>query len=463
MYKKIIFGAPGTGKTTRIEAIIRDELANGVAPNKIACVTFTKKGADEILARACKKFNFNRQDVPFFSTIHSLCFKQLGIKREQMIDKDDYRNLSKKLGMSFIGYYTEDLKHQDDLYLFYIQLKENNPECAEKLKDNLDMALADWIEKNYIAYKETVGKLDYTDLLLLYLKNGAPVNVDVAIIDEAQDLTTLQWQVVNKAFANCQRMCIAGDDDQAIYEWSGADVNYFLNIAYDDKEILQQSYRVPRAVHSYARKLSTFISHRVDKLYEARDIMGGVHRIENITDISINPDETYYFLSRNNYFLESVKAFLKNNGLVYEDKNGLSISNNVLKAIISYTKYQRGVVISQNDKTIFMQYMTNQEEHKLNWYDAFDKLGEDMIAYYRDVIGKKTDTTNCKIKVSTIHGVKGGEADNVVLLLDYTKEVDKNMLKNPDSEYRCYYVAVTRAKKNLWLVNKQGKLGYDFI
>lgn len=463
MYKKIIFGAPGTGKTTRIEGIIRDEIAAGVPPKRIACVTFTKKGADEILLRACRKFNFNKNDVPFFSTIHSLCFKQLGAKREQMIDREDYRNLSKKLGMSFIGYYTEDLKHQDDLYLFYIQLKANNPEYADKLRDSLDVSMCDWVEKNYMAYKKTVSKIDYTDLLLLYLQQGQPIDVDVAIVDEAQDLTTLQWQVVNKAFTNCQRMAIAGDDDQAIYEWSGADVNYFLNIPFDDKEILQKSYRVPKAIHRYALGVASFISNRVKKVYEPTPEQGAVERLENIEDIEINPNESYYFLSRNNYFLEGVKAFLKSRALLYEDKNGLSISREIVKAINDYTRYQRNENVTQTDKMLFRQYMENIEEHTLPWYHALNKLGDDTITYYRDIIGKKTNLNECRIRVSTIHGVKGGEADNVVLLLDYTKEVSKNILANPDSEYRCYYVAVTRAKKKLYLVNKKGQLGYDFI
>jgi superfamily I DNA/RNA helicase len=63
--------------------------------------------------------------------------------------------------------------------------------------------------------------------------------------------------------------------------------------------------------------------------------------------------------------------------------------------------------------------------------------------------------------INTIHGVKGGEADNVVIKLDFTKSVRENFENNPDSELRCLYVACTRAKKNLHIVFSNSKNGYD--
>jgi len=63
--------------------------------------------------------------------------------------------------------------------------------------------------------------------------------------------------------------------------------------------------------------------------------------------------------------------------------------------------------------------------------------------------------------VNTIHGVKGGETDNVVLLLNFTKAVRNNLEVNPDSELRCLYVACTRAKKTLHLIHSDNRNGYD--
>jgi superfamily I DNA/RNA helicase len=65
------------------------------------------------------------------------------------------------------------------------------------------------------------------------------------------------------------------------------------------------------------------------------------------------------------------------------------------------------------------------------------------------------------LTVDTIHGVKGGEADNVVLMLDYTKAVKANVERNLDAELRCLYVAVTRAKKKLHIVYSSSTNGFD--
>ena len=57
-----------------------------------------------------------------------------------------------------------------------------------------------------------------------YITNGLVIPFKVLMVDEAQDLTPLQWDMVVKIAKHVDRVYIAGDDDQAIYEWNGADV-----------------------------------------------------------------------------------------------------------------------------------------------------------------------------------------------------------------------------------------------
>jgi superfamily I DNA/RNA helicase len=57
----------------------------------------------------------------------------------------------------------------------------------------------------------------------------------------------------------------------------------------------------------------------------------------------------------------------------------------------------------------------------------------------------------CRVKITTIHAVKGAEADNVVLLPDMSYFTETNFRNNPDDEHRVFYVGCTRAKKNLFL------------
>ena len=51
---------------------------------------------------------------------------------------------------------------------------------------------------------------------------------EVLFIDEAQDLSLLQWEMVRKIWARAGKTYIAGDDDQAIFKWAGADVDHFI-------------------------------------------------------------------------------------------------------------------------------------------------------------------------------------------------------------------------------------------
>ena len=68
-----------------------------------------------------------------------------------------------------------------------------------------------------------------------------------------------------------------------------------------------------------------------------------------------------------------------------------------------------------------------------------------------------------RILLSTIHGVKGGECDNVALLTDLSYNTQKNFERNPDDENRLFYVGATRTKKSFYMSSgqkTQTKKGY---
>ncbi len=70
---------------------------------------------------------------------------------------------------------------------------------------------------------------------------------DVVFIDEAQDLSPIQWKMFDILNDKSKDIFIAGDDDQAIFAWAGADVNRFIDQPAIE-EVLQQSERIPQAV-----------------------------------------------------------------------------------------------------------------------------------------------------------------------------------------------------------------------
>ena len=95
------------------------------------------------------------------------------------------------------------------------------------------------------------------------------------------------------------------------------------------------------------------------------------------------------------------------------------------------------------------------------WHEVMDKVSDFDITYLRRLerIGENIKGEP-RIRVSTIHQAKGGECDNVVVLLDLGRLVYRSYMKNPDDEHRVFYVAVTRAKQNLYIVESQQPEGY---
>jgi superfamily I DNA/RNA helicase len=106
----------------------------------------------------------------------------------------------------------------------------------------------EFVERAYRKFKAAHMLMDFTDLLerLIEQQERLPA-LEVLIVDEAQDLSRQQWKLVRALAEKADRTFVAGDDDQAVYTWSGADVESFLSCEGEVK-ILEQSYRVPAKV-----------------------------------------------------------------------------------------------------------------------------------------------------------------------------------------------------------------------
>jgi superfamily I DNA/RNA helicase len=73
-------------------------------------------------------------------------------------------------------------------------------------------------------------------------------------------------------------------------------------------------------------------------------------------------------------------------------------------------------------------------------------------------MGESILTGTPRIKISTIHKAKGGEADNVALLLDSSRACANS--EDQDAEVRTFYVGLTRAKKSLHIIEPQTQYGF---
>ena len=454
----IIFGPPGTGKTSRLLNLLSEEL-NTYNTNEIAYVSYTKEGTNQGKNRAMDKLCIDEKDMPYFRTIHSIAFRECHMRRSDVIDKKHYKTFSDKMGMKFTGYYTEDLRHNDDQYLFFDILHRNNPKTAAQYLYSMDIQKLKFVRTQYKRFKDYYGIYDFTDMLEMFTKENKSLPLKVAFIDEAQDLTALQWKMIWIAFRECEKIYIAGDDDQAIYEWSGADVEYFLSLD-GNIEILHKSYRLPDSILYFASRITSLINKRVDKKYHGTGEMGEVIEVNSYKEVPIDNNETWMILSRNRWFLDEVEQWLRSKGIVYKTRKKLSIDSNKIKAIKIFEKVRKTKMASEYEDAQLANHTGDTYNLDKPWYDNFIWEHEEIV-YYRDIIGGRHNLKDCKIILDTIHSVKGDEADNVVLLLSVTKQISLNINKNPDSEHRVFYVGATRAKKKLYIVHGESRYRYD--
>ena len=96
------------------------------------------------------------------------------------------------------------------------------------------------------------------------------------------------------------------------------------------------------------------------------------------------------------------------------------------------------------------------KEH--DWYEVFTQDYEECL-YIREMLRNEEQLSKpARVRLSTIHAAKGGEATNVLIILDNTKKireaVDKSEDKH-DEEHRVWYVGVTRTKQNLYIMTPQ--------
>ena len=97
-----------------------------------------------------------------------------------------------------------------------------------------------------------------------------------------------------------------------------------------------------------------------------------------------------------------------------------------------------------------------------DWQEALDELGNSDIRKIIKLTEAGEDLSkNQRISISTIHGVKGNERENVVVTTDLSNAAFIDYEKNSDDTHRLFYVACTRTENNLFIIEPQRKKAYD--
>jgi superfamily I DNA/RNA helicase len=337
--------------------------------------------------------------------------------------------------------------------------------------------------------------MDFTDLLDRYIAEGRPATVKRAYIDEAQDLSRIQWEALQKFFSEVDELTIAGDDDQSIFKWSGADLGTFLSLA-GEKTVLAHSYRLPLAIYNKAAAIVGRVKQRFSKPFTPAGDGGSVRYISSLDHLKIDPTVDTLILVRNVYLLKDVYEYLRLRGINFTGRSDYrAVDEDHVRAISTWESIRRGeavpldnvrnlydflrvgVVLSRGGKAALSRVDDKESEYftwetlrdhyglldKPVWHKALLGIPLEKREFYISMLRRKQRLSGaCSVHVNTIHGVKGGEADHVVVVSDMSKKTYEEMLKDPCSEHRVAYVAVTRSKKDLTIIMSQGKYSYAY-
>lgn len=509
-----VFGAPGTGKTKWIENQVSQDLQNGIRPNEIVLSSFTNAAIREILKRVVK---YNRiKEFIYCKTLHSIFYQQCIMrniipKKSGLFENHiwDFNKIYNRNITTLMSDYTSIQTDDDEEYLQYCIRRNRGIQDTDNL-----------LEMQIQAYKESTGYIEFIDMLWKALEHDAmPMGIKKVYIDESQDLSDIQACLTLKlAQANDADLYYVGDDDQAIYGFGGATVDHLLTDYGTENIILNQSYRLPPKILDIAMQVIKYIpdDKRQPKQFRSIDIYGegelGILNLDEVIDFvkdKISQDYSVMILGRTRFLFypkyTGILDALLDNGILYNNyysdnpvfsmikddrvltflkiidslADGYNVHRDDIYIIFETLSSKAGIMygakskkdeilvkelysldelringiinyiladaIKQKNYDYFDGYIINNQENKWNVYkEYYRRYGKDMVFKAGRVIP------------GTIHSVKGGEADYVVIMPYYSEKIERAMQESIDNyiqEIKTIYVGITRARRGVYLLN----------
>lgn len=498
-----LFGPPGSGKTTTLSRWAKSAAQKHGGENIMIC-SLTKTAATEIQSRDTGVLKEN------VGTLHAHCLRAI---------MDKYEGRYRVLGPKDAEEWNKGKVAQWCLPVKQIGQDSAQVASGESIIAQCDLyraqriPVAKWPKRmrdfwnNYVQFKEASKLIDFTDMIQIGL-DSIDCPLDYVILDEAQDSSALEFALLEKWAEQCKGVVIAGDDDQAAYEWRGASVNAFLGFA-EDQRVLPRTYRMPRNVKEYADRWIKQISNRKMKEYEARAEGGqvselGIRHPALIAEeaLGLSQKGTVMILTTCGYMLNKIVKTLIDEGIPFHNPyrivgeyasqwnplmtgrgSSVTIADAVRAFLQSPWSYRAANSWIREMSSQHLVYGTKASLKRRSsddslmpvaelssclgpealskalsgdmawWLSTFkDKNRMDMAAM-RHSLMRNLPSLNAtpKIIVGTIHSVKGGQADNVILMPDLSPQAKEDIDEHEDRIIRQMYIGMTRAKENLFL------------
>lgn len=511
----LLLGPPGTGKTTALLQITRHLIEQGWQPQDFAIVSFTRAAVSEIRDRLRERVM--RSDWDGVGTLHSKAARAMGAgnfmeaKHWAEFNKLAHYDLTpegdaNRDAVPELPGATDD----DRVRMVYnyarnrmISLEQAQAECQTVVPLGRLQSFAE----NLAKYKEEMAVIDFTDVIEEATRAGVEFYRQIVIVDEAQDLSPLQIAFLSPSIVSASIAVVAGDDDQAIFEFQGASPAWLtsLNAAQGWRtHILGKSWRCPESVRAVAMQVIERVTDRVPKEYASRGDAGqrlqmGLHRALEL--YASEPQGSVFVLCRGGKQCGAVNSILFSMGVPYLSERGAGVkpyeqrslidaietfhsigaglavsSMEVIKAIKDFCRSKRSKSAVGDDGLIpygvkskleaFADshgMMTTDDLRALGCGDLVTVCGVDpyaaiqakakpeVVTYLANLRQRYGKLPEPLVTVTTWHSSKGREADTVIVWAQIPKPC-RDSLSHPrhaGPEHRAAYVAVTRARKTL--------------
>lgn len=390
MHKKgpvLVIAGAGSGKTKTLTYRVARLIEDGIKPENILLLTFTKKAAAEMLSRATLVLD-DRCEKVAGGTFHSFAniilrkySKFLKLKSNfTILDKSDCEDIINHITGQMFPKKEKRFPKKSTILEIYSKsvnkeiptkqiIEEEFPQfahCEDKIIE---------VHKAYVGYKRENSVLDYDDLLLyvkLLLENNEGLRKKLSnqyqyiMVDEYQDTNTLQADVIKLLASEHSNIMAVGDDAQSIYSFRGANYRNILDFPklFEGTEIikLEQNYRstqnilkltntiISKAKEKYAKTLfSNIESPIVPALICAKDTQMEAdficQRILELLDEDVNLSDICV-LARNARMSYALEIELSKRAIPYQKFGGPKFMETAhIKDIVSHLR----VIINPDD------------------------------------------------------------------------------------------------------------------
>ncbi len=504
----IVYGGPGSGKTTQLSEIYSELIADGLTPDEIACVAFNKSVAYEIAGRISFATDLFDDDLltGWVATFHALCRRLLATEFDVKVlepinaakeylqflkESQNYQETGNERQILYLLIQLHDLHREaqvkQDFWLYcrdYMktEIKRNQHWGINDARRVFQKSQFINTYKLFYEYRMTHNpiKLTFYELLSVTMENidRFKDRFTYILIDEVQDFSPLMWDILQSF--NATKILI-GDPDQSIYGFRNVSSEFFLTLPYK-KEIMPFTYRFDT---EYAQMLERGISILNKKRQRKETIGKGGHiKIHNFIPSKI---EEGIVLGRTNFVLYkysqrlvsdliphvfeefslygnrtynplkdkfcAIQVFLKSKTLKQFAKNmGDLIDENDYNILPLPLKIEFLKERCKDDYELFTHIKDLPLREKVKLCQRSRRLRDQAKALMRVQNAEQflKDLKNPRVILSTVHRFKGREHDNIYIP-DFKDGLFPMRKGNFEEEARICYVALSRVKKNLYL------------